>query len=139
MVHKHRSRSYPSVLVKNRFSVGLRSSGTPQAFFVLEEIGENKMESRFQRGDLHPSHKIAPGMVRNLNVIRTPLVFAPLEYVRKRGATAHFISYQGKVLNGNVGCSRMYIICIPAPTKTRKLLITIYFTYGRCSLYQVAH
>jgi hypothetical protein len=40
-------------------------------------------------------------------VIRTPLVFAPLEYVRKRGATAHFISYQGKVLNGNVGCSRI--------------------------------
>ena len=62
MVHKHRSRSYPSVLVKNRCPVGLRSSGTPQAFFGWLEIGENKMESRFQRGDLHPSHKIAPGM-----------------------------------------------------------------------------
>lgn len=37
MVHKHRSRSYPGVLVKNRSPVGLRLSGTPQAFFGLEK------------------------------------------------------------------------------------------------------
>lgn len=79
------------------------------------------MESRFQRGELHPSHKIAPGMVRNLNVIRTPLVFAPLEYVRKRGATAHFIGPR-EGSNGNVGCSRMYIIRTPAPTKNKKVI-----------------
>ena len=79
------------------------------------------MESRFQRGDLHPSHKIAPGMVRNLNVIRTPLVFAPLEYVRKRGATAHFIGPR-EGSNGNVGCSRTLYNLHPGSHENKKVI-----------------
>ena len=34
----------------------------PRRSLVGWKVGENKMESRIQRGDLHPSHKIAPGM-----------------------------------------------------------------------------
>lgn len=79
------------------------------------------MESRFQRGELHPSHKIAPGMVSNLNVIRTPLVFAPLEYVRERGATAHFIGPR-EGSNGNVGCSRILYNLHPGSHENKKVI-----------------
>lgn len=54
-------------------------------------------------------------------MIRTPLVFAPLEYVRERGATAHFIGPR-EGSNGNVGCSRILYNLHPGSHENKKVI-----------------
>lgn len=79
------------------------------------------MESRIQCGDLHPSHKISPGVAETLyDPYSTG--FAPLEYVRKRGTTAHFIN-PGKGLTVMLAVP-VYIIRTPAFRK-----LTVYFRH----------
>lgn len=78
-------------------------------------------KGKIQCGDLHPSHLPPQAMVK-VDVIRTPLALRPLNMSEKRDDCT-FYQLLREVLNGNVGCSRMYIIRLPWPTNMREMFM----------------